>query len=168
MEMLTNAFISESHYHREFPACWEWLKCLSANCKLYPNYVWILKVSPFLTIFSLELSSTALALWNYCLYSFCFSIIFSKQIWQEVTLSNIGFQTKKNLFAQVPFDAYRYVNKDQNSPEIFPALQLHTRTFKSDLCKKLWSTFNAHINSKATVCSSIYFYHPSNTNLSLS
>lgn len=168
MEMLTNAFISESHYHREFPACWEWLKCLSADCILYPNYVWILKVSPFLTIFSLELSSTAPASWNYCLYSFCFSIIFSKQIWWEVTLSNTGFQTKNNLFAQVPFDAYRYVNKDQNFPEIFPALHFIHGHLKSGLCKKLSSTFNAHINSKATVCSYIYFYHPSNTNLSFS
>lgn len=70
MEILIKAFISDSHYHREFPACWEWLKCLFPICKLYPSYVWILKVSPFLVIFSPELSFIAPAPRNCCAYFF--------------------------------------------------------------------------------------------------
>lgn len=79
MEILTNAFISESRYHREFLACWEWLKCLLPSCRLHPNYVWILKVSPFLIYFSqAELYSSSS--WSSCVYWFCFSVLFSKHI----------------------------------------------------------------------------------------
>lgn len=161
MEILTNAFISESGYHREFPACWEWLKCLLPSCKLYPQLCLDSESIPFSRNFLSSCTFQLLLIKLLCLLV-CFSVPFSKHIQGKSQLQILIVRIK--AFVQSPVHANRFLKIN-----FFQKCSLFLSSnmdIYNQILMRNYHALNIYTNCRAKVCTSTYFHHPFNANSS--